>query len=596
MEPPSYAGEQPKTMPIVAIVAGAGILCCVCAVVIAIAALGARTSLLDLLFGPKQAAAQVLPADADFLLTLNTAALNSEEYQRLYDVYSDLLEEKDTVQNLEDRLEEEYGIVFEEDIQPWLGRQVGLALLDINEDIRDLSETLPTLEYQGHLEQPPAASPPQNILILAAETRDREASDALIQKLAENLEDDYEISEETYQDISYYVGEGAEGEMALGTVGRFVVLTNDPGAIEDVIDVYTGNAESLAENPAYSALMRQMPRNAAALVYYDVQDLVDLILDRIEEGAFEMATCSMGEETLEAYRSLDAAFGMALILNDEGIRADMVTSFDPDALPQETLEQFEASEGPDRILARVPSDALGFLSAQIPPTDWNAWEANLEKCPDLELQIEDIEEATGLRIDQELLGWLAGEMALVVIEADGPEGSSPVGIFWTLESSDAEAARNALEEIIGAIEESSQGEVEFEEETIGGIEMHVIIDPRNEEIAGGYGVTERYVVIGVTEDALETAVADDITPITEDETFQRVQANLPEDNTGYIYANIGRIWQLSYDRMDEYSQERFDRETRPYVEPIEAVGIASARVDPRQGYSLTTLFLYIPGE
>jgi len=177
-----------------------------------------------------------------------------------------------------------------------------------------------------------------------------------------------------------------------------------------------------------------------------------------------------------------------------------------------------------------------------------------------------------------------------VIEA---EGEIPVGIFALLETGDMEAAQDAVGEIVEVIEDSMYDQ-EFEKEDIGGVEMQVIVEPYNEEILGGYGFTEQHVVIGFTEEGLETAVDSDITPITDDETFKKVRAQLPSNNAGYFYVNVENVWHLIYDSMPEYGREDFDAETRPYLEPIKAIGAAGAQADPRQGYVGGTLFIYIP--
>jgi hypothetical protein len=489
-------------------------------------------------------------------------------YQHLSEVYATALEEAGNQEMLEESIEEiedELGISLEEDIQPWLGTELGLAVAD----------------FQSLAEGDNPA------LAVVAETKDHAASDAFLQKVREHLEDqDYSIEEETYKDVVYYVQEieyDWDTPLVFGVVGDFVILASDTDIMEDVIDVSKGEADPLSKNENYTQLIEKLPGDAAAIAFYDMQALMDVAL---EDSGVEVSGEAI--EVLEAYE----AFGMAVTLNTEGVQIDFAVTFDPEALPESTLRGFESMATPERLLQQIPSKALGFVVSQIPDNYWENVLTTMEDNPDFENQLQDFEDATGLKFD-DLFGWMTGEVAIAVVEVEtGDEFGVPVGGFGILEAGDMEAAQEAMEDLTTMLEEEMY--MEFEEEEIGGVEMQVIIEPYSEEIMGGYGFTDRDVIIGFTEDALEMAVDDSGDPIANDETFEKVRAYLPSNNNGYIYANVEGIWQLVRDNMSEYEQEDFDENSRPFLEPIKAIGMAAGQTDPQQGYVLATLFIYIP--
>ena len=136
-----------------------------------------------------------------------------------------------------------------------------------------------------------------------------------------------------------------------------------------------------------------------------------------------------------------------------------------------------------------------------------------------------------------------------------------------------------MDELANVLEDEG---LEFEKETVGGIEMQVVIDPYSEEIMLGYGVVDNYLIIGYTENALEKSTEGGANPIIDDETFKKVIAHLPKNNAGYVYINV-----------EDFADE-IDSDLGPWLEPIKAVVTAQAVTDPSKGVSTGTAYIYIP--
>ena len=552
------AAKKSRAPWIIGGVAGAVVLICVICVVI-VALLAVFTDVFSFLpfFGPKWAAPGIMPADAGFLFSINPDIEDLAGFQHLAEVYGDVVTEGDPEQ-LKEEMESEYGISFETDIKPWIGSEVAFALTNIGDIVEGQEDP---------------------IGIFVAATRDRGASDAFLEKMRASLEaDDYVVEEQTYQGVTYYVQQAEldwETPLAFGTVKKWVVLATSVDAMNSVIDVSQGNADSLAKNERYTQLIEKLPDDAVGLMYYDMVGIMEPLL---AESGVELPPETAGQ--LEALH----AFGMSIGLNTEGIKLDVVTTFEPGELVDGGLDA-----SPGHILQKIPHDALGFISSQNFAATWESSIASMQNNPDFATQLEDFETMTGLSVDEELFAWTTGEYALAVVQA--PEAEAiPVGVFVTFEVDTREAAETKMGELAGVLE--SMGYT-FQPEDVGGVEMQIVDDPYA-GIALGYGFSDQHLTIGFMRDALEAAVADDVTSAADDETFKKVQSYLPRDNTGYFYLNVAEIWKFVYEGASDYDKGFYDEDVGPFVDPIKAIGIAGSVIDPQKGYGQATVFIYIP--
>ncbi len=531
------------------------LICCVCIVAAVVAY---QSGLLSFLW-PSQSAATIMPADTPFLLLVNPTIQNMAGYQHLAEVYGDMPEVESSFQDMWQEVEGEYDISFETDIQPWMGSEIALGMTDLQ-------------ELMGYYYQQPT-------IMLVVTTRDHRASDSFLDKLYSYLEKEgYELSQETYRDVTIHIQEAEydwETPTVIATVDDFVVMTTSTDAMKDIIDVAQGNADALAADEGYTRVMDALPENGVGYIFYDLPALMESI------GTMPGIVPQM--EGLEG-------IGMAVHLDSEGVLIESVVTFDPDKLPPETMESLRAEANAGRLIERVPADAVGFMSGQNLGAWWRNILASFQQNPDFAMQLEDLERELGLRLNEELLGWQTGEYTLVVTEVTGND--SPIGLYSLLEFDDAEAAGTALDnifEIAGNLGGLGHGSTEINQ-----VEMQTLYDWYSEEVILGYGLTDEYVIIGFPEEALETATGEIVAPIAGEATFQRVRTHLPDSVTNYVYVDAGRVWQLIYETMSPWDQENFDQEMRPFLEPIEAIGIASPPADLDRGISRGSIYIYIP--
>jgi hypothetical protein len=404
-------------------------------------------------------------------------------------------------------------------------------------------------------------------------TTKREDSNAFLEKLRTGIEDEGgSITENSYQDVTFYVAE-AEPEMptVFGTLGNLVVFTTSQDAMEKAIDTYQGGRDSISKNDRYVTLMQEMPQDAILHTYLDLQSLLPALKD-ISSEELDLPGDDLGSMgggvPIEAYQAL----GVAVTLDKEGIKVDSMVTFDAEMLSPEDMDLARRKANPNQILNHVPNDALVFVAAQDLAT---AWRTSVENNPSVQEQLDQLSDMVGIPLDENLFEWATGEFALVLTDLGGDTG---FGFFAIFETDDPDAALSAMDDIADSLSEMG---VVFETETIKGVEMQIFVDPYTDDILFGYGLTDNYLIIGFTEDALNESAEPD-SPITDDKVFQIVQAKLPKENSGYVYISTQAI------------SDALDEDMGPWIEPIEAIGMASEVSDPSKGVVKSTIYIYIP--
>jgi hypothetical protein len=541
----------------------------ICGVVVLILYLTGVLALLPF-FGPQEIAPTLMPADTAIYVSVDPHLEDVAGYQYLAGIYGDIAQVTDAVDEGLAQMESELGISYQDDIKPWLGPEVGLGITGMAEAVD-----------QG-------GNP---IVILVAVTKDKKASDAFLEKMRAGLEAQGEaVNQRTVEKTSYYVRE-AEGDwdtpLVFGAVKKAVVLTSDENAMVGVINRASGEGDTLADQETDQELLQALPAGTAAYLFMDAQEVSRASMVGAE-AELQMEAPELA--LFESYR----AIGMAVNLDLTGIQVDVVSTFDPEGLPQETVDSWTAKEGSaGRILARIPADALGFISGQDLATGWRTLYRTLTQTPDFEEMAQAWSADMGLSLDEDYLDWQSGEYALVVVEAAGGPEDVPFGLFATCEVGDRSGAESTMRELAAAVENSVG--LPFLSRSIGGIEMQIFQVPFT-NIMLGYGFPGERLVIGFLEDALEDAVAEVAQPITADASFRAVRDHLPEDVSGIVYINTRDVWPMAFASLGDQGGEALGEDPRPFLEPIKAIGMGTSPPDLGAGVSRAVLFVYITGE
>ncbi|HXF68412.1 MAG TPA: DUF3352 domain-containing protein [Thermoflexus sp.] len=435
--------------------------------------------------------------------------------------------------------------------------------------------------------------------MLLVASRDLNASNRFLERLREQAgEEGPPFEERTYGQTRYWFRPPKPGTqeppVVLTTVRDFVVIATQEKAFQAVVDRADGKGEPLSRSPRFQRVMGELPKQAVLLGYMDYPSIL-----AYRRTLAQTSGVPPFEELLEAWPSGQIAQateggGFSGELLPEGIRVQYVTIIQREKLSPEVREMLDAPAISERMLARVPEDVLFVLQTpQIGKAirqTLNAMRAN----PDVERQLEDMQSALGIDLEEDFLSWMTGDLALMLHRVSTPViPELPVGFSTLIETDRPEEARAGLERLERFLQISG---VTVEEMEISGRPVRVLIDPSGTQVAA-YAVGPEAVGIGFPPEALAKAHPERSPEraIQRNPRFQQVLRHLPGRSNGLVFVDTQRFWDLIEDLIPPSQREGFEQDVRPFLEPIKGIGSAS-EASPGSTVQRGVFFIYIVPE
>jgi hypothetical protein len=545
-------------------------------------------------------AAKLMPADTLFFMSMNPDLTAADNFDVVRQAWGDIPEFAKAVDNWP-------GVLFEDveemdyatDIGSWLGSEISIGMMG---DLTAIMSQGMEMSLSGIAGESPemGAVPAVPQFVVTAATQDTAASDKFLAKLRGQVEKDGTVLQETdYQGIQIVYSESKSEEepgMAYATFDGSIVFTvGGLETMQSVIDARDG--DNLAGSAVFEKTMSALPEGSAGFGYMNMGQLSEALLNAIEETSAEMgaseqaALGALDPEQIKAFEGAGFSFGF----ESNGIRFDAVTVYDKDKLP----ESMPATANPNKAVSHTPADTLVYLSSadlggvvkSIMDLAMTQPDMGME---DFEESLEMLETQLGIKLD-DLYEALSGEFSVAITyDAAGIMGdpSVPVGALLQLENKKEETFKQLMSVAGLALLGSGSDMVDTVE--IGDVSVTLVKGPTGEPIVG-WGLSKEFFALGTSQKLLETAF-DGGAKLADDPTFKAVTAALPEDNAGYFYLNLAQGMDVVYQAMSGWEQEDFDREARPVLEPIKALGAASQPVSRDKDTASTTLFLLLEGQ
>lgn len=230
--------------------------------------------------------AKILPADDTVAFVEINTDLEHNQYLKAMDLIADHMDFLD--EKYVQRLELLWGINFETTIRPWLGRQMGMALINSSQN-----------SSVAHL-------------LYFAEIGNQEL-------LQEKLDDNAEVRD--YKGFDVYVTEPSAYMTVLK--GHLVVSVEEVG-LHTLIDGYLGESQKLYYTSKYRRIDDNAPLNAVSDVYID--------FDLVDEGSLSyfpfLTENGINMEIMNSVKALFDAQGMSLVALDEQFALQGFVSLD----------------------------------------------------------------------------------------------------------------------------------------------------------------------------------------------------------------------------------------------------------------------------
>jgi len=505
-------------------------------------------------------AAEFMPADSAMYMVFSPNLRQTFHLWRSQERFADVPGPPVPVSDEQAALFQSMGtdIDFTEDIRPWVGLEFGVAFLNAEETVR---------------RQDPAA-------VFAIATRNQSKSDAFLQKLREQQElNGANFEQEEYRGIpvTYQLDWQGEAELSYATFNGFVVLTTDLKTMHQTIDLAQGRGQALARDENYKSMLAGLSGNRAGYVYLDWGQLTRALSEDLDLPG--------GRHPLGAARRVAASIG----LTGDGIRFDYVLAYEPGQLTPAQRTGMEQPANPHKALNVAPGQTFAYLSGQNLQLVWD----EIKELAGVKAQdLEEVRYELGIDLERDLFSWMTGEYAIALVP--DPTGffgdpDTPLNLLLLIEAEDRDLVERKMALVADALAYSS-GDV-FETQKIGGIQVQAMEDDYGEGFIG-YGFVGDFLVIGTSRNTIEAAATARQSPLSDNTTFNKTCSPLPDKNNGYFYLDVEQATNIIYAAFSAYDREEFDRDVRPFLDPIKAVALATRQ--PVKGETgQGTLFIYL---
>ena len=497
---------------------------------------------------PPEETAKFLPLETSLYVSMNSrpGAGQLMKARDILNLFKENPKFEEKLDELYEDIEEETGINVEEDLFPWVGPEIAIAL--------------PTFEGIDET--------PEFVAFIGAS--DTTAAESFLRKLLSFGEESGEIEYEeglTRGHLTFVVDTSDDFNTHIALTDDYIVIATGVEALESTLDRMDSGQDqarpSLFDNPGFQEAREAADSPRFGIMYVDVAG----IIDQLEEG--------FDEEIVDSFQDFSDQLPDFIVASssfiDEGIRVS--TSFD---YPIQDQLYVPASTNALGSAGLAPEDTVALLSFIGVQDAWERVRDEVTDLPELDLNeaLDEIEAEIGFDIERDVLSWMTGELAIAVLLPGGVSFSTDeIHANVYVEFDDRTKAVSSMEKIQAAMED---GGVEFDVVDIEGTDA-VVMDLGDEpglpNLTPGYVVLDDYVIIGTTVTSLRQAVeADrgDIPALRESPTFSRPLEATGNSTDFMIYGNIRRIVQEALDQLDETESEEYRDTTEPFVEPLEA--------------------------
>ncbi len=428
------------------------------------------------LTGTSQSAAEWIPASVDLYVGADLVRLQSEDLQTLLKAFGQPGGQS-LIDDLDRQLRDQYGMTFETDVKPWLGRTIAFGAR--------MDPLLATDQLPGEM-------------LIAIEVRDDDKADAFLDATAA----DASLAEEP-------TGQGRLWSSGMSDLwvwhGDGVILFGDLAMIEEAMGM--DPSASLASATDFQTMTSKLRRSRAVTIYIDGTSL----LTGSGYGPFAGTAPTYDIGTAVA----------ALDFSSDGFVIDAITP-----QPQYSGDIYNLGDGPDPFLASLDEQTVGFVRIGSASDIYDAVIAGLDDAGVL------VEGDGTVSPEQQLEDQLGFDVVGDLIrKLDRPTGvavrlhpDDTFGVVAAFGTTKPDEVRPAVDQLTGLIEDEMGV-------TIGGLDG---TGPADAVV----GIAGQWLAIGSDRADVRMLTDTPTSPLTETPRYVQAVSNLPEGEQVIAYVDI----------------------------------------------------------
>jgi hypothetical protein len=496
--------------------------------------------------------AEVIPQDA--LMTISVAT-NPGQWQQLREFGTSQSQAAldQNLAQLRDRFLTANGWDYEKDVQPWVGKEVTVALLAPSS-----STTTPN---SPHL---PMSLPQQQIAVIVLPIQNLEQAKQILQQAKPPAGGT--VVERTYNDFPIKETQGTPQNYSATLLdNKFLVVTTDPKATDRVIDTYKGEAALATTAGLTQAWAKILSPQSFGKLYINLP------------VAATMTSSTAGKPVSPqnlAQIQQNQGLAATISLETEGIRFRSISWLKPDS-----QKKYDVQNTAKTMPSRLPAETLITASGGNLKKFWQDYTQGAATNPISPVNPESLraglKSTVDMDLEQDFLNWMEGEFALSLVGA--PAGSPPglpVSLLLTVQASDRRAGEAALKQLDQVM--ATKYRFKVEQSNIGNQLVTNWISP-----AGSPNISHGWLDGDIAFLTMGTPLANAIVPkpttsLADSEVFKRTIPSELNPNNGHFFINMERV--LNAGSLPLLALPPAGREL---ASAIRSIGVTAAIKDPR---------------
>ena len=362
----------------------------------------------------------------------------------------------------------------------------------------------------------------------------------------------------------YSVGESAAGAAFYVGVDRgYALVSTSRSLLTAALD--QDPSTSLAASPSFREAAGRLARGSLAFMFSNLSE--DLFFGG--GGIYQDAPVHW--------------LAGALQLAPDSVRVDITSDVDSSALSRASRALLDKSRNPLRTAGIVPTETTFFVGWDNVKLIWDQIvEGVWPDAADYERFRRDSVEDTGLDPEDDIFGWMTGELALFVSPSrEEDQNLKNIGIGLMIEAQDASLARQKLDKIVDAVRRGASSDGQPTTQEVEGISFHRI--PLYADTALYAAVVNDWVLVtsslSVAADTLAGMRGQG--GLNADEDYAVVRSVLADPLQFFGYVNLPRLVAITTSAVGAAGGDVEGVDA--YLRPIRGVGIAvdttSERID-----------------
>ena len=346
-------------------------------------------------------------------------------------------------------------------------------------------------------------------------------------------------------------------------IRNIAVLATNTSLLEKVVDISRGDkAASLVEGEKFKEVRSRLSLESEGLVYFDREKFVRILLPLVQGNKIK------AERVLSSRKSIAAGAG-ELLLTPQGVRIESYLLFRKEALSEE-LRRMYGMKPRNRFksLEFIPEDSLlyGVESALDIRILYDSllqnWEKEERAYVNIKKGLAGFEERFGIRVEEDLLPCLNGEIAYTIPEIDlkGPFPSPKIAFLLGI------GEKEKWSEILKRFEQviAEEGKLKIEKKEYEGIEMSFIRLPlASEGLRPAYALINDFFILSTSTSSLEEMIKvyqRKSNPLAESKSFEVVKSSSLKGAKGLYYVDLERSLNIALEALQSFSPLLFKKE------------------------------------